>query len=204
MAECLAHFSSNMKRVSVVCDGVSLADQPAALQRTLCQLGALQAPDATVWLQGWHWPAVADTVADSLPLLPDLAFGWHADEPLTDELLAAIRRMGPHMRRLSVPSLALQSDHSGAAWPWSVLCVRVLDVAQLLRLPAAGPKAQLRLTYVSLAACDSLQEVRRSRAHSLHKQCLGSSAQSQHATSSTAFLFSRLDETESDETECTP
>ncbi len=141
------------------CDGVPPADQPAALRRTLRQLADMQAPDATVWLQGWDWPAVADTVAECLPLLPHLRFGAHTDEPLTDELLAVVLRMGPHMRRLSVGSIALQSDHSGVVWPWSVLCAGTLDVAQLLRLPEPAQGAQVRVSVVTLGCYDSLTEV---------------------------------------------
>ncbi len=144
VAERLALWRFDNKRVALRYDGVPPADQPAALRRTLRQLADMQAPEATVWLQGWQWPAVADTVAECLPLLPHLQFGVHTDKPLTDQLLAVVLRMGPHMRCLYVYRLALQSDHSGVAWPWSVLSVEHLDIAQMLRLPQPGPGAQLR------------------------------------------------------------
>ncbi len=57
-------------------------------------------------------------------------------QPLTDALLGAVLRMGPYMRRLSVPSLALQSDqHANTPWPWEELSVGALDLAQFGRLP---------------------------------------------------------------------
>ncbi len=148
VAERLALWRFDVPRVTVQCNGVSPADQPAALGRTLRQLADMQAPDATVWLQGWDWTAVADTVAECLPLLPHLQFGVHTDEPLKDAMLAAVLRMGPHMRRLSVYSLKLQSDHSGVAWPWAEFFVRTLDAAQLLRLPEPDAGAQMCVNVV--------------------------------------------------------
>ncbi len=143
-ADRLISWRFDVPRVTVQCDGVPPADQPAALRRTLRQLADMQAPDADVWLQGWEWLAVADAAAECLPLLPHLRMGVHTDGPLTDELLAVVLRMGPHMRRLSVGSLALQSDHSGVAWPWTVLCAETLDLAQLVRLPEPDQGAELR------------------------------------------------------------
>ncbi len=131
-----------------------------ALRRTLHQLAGMHAPDATLWLQGWEWPAVADTLAECLPLLPHLAFGVQWNGPLTDERLAVVMRMGPHMCRLSVDSVALQSDHSGVVWPWSVLCVEKLGVAQLLELPVPSHDAHLRAHKLEMDTCKDLSEVR--------------------------------------------
>ncbi len=170
VSERLALWRFDVPRVTVQCDGVPPADQPAALRRTLRQLADMQAPDATVWLQGWDWPAVADTVAECLPLLPHLHFGVHMGwGPLPDAWLFAILQMGPHMRRLSVLRLALQSDHSGVAWPWEELCVETLDVAQLLKLPVPAAKVAVRAGVLAMESCGALDEVRHSMAsHRTH------------------------------------
>ncbi len=159
----MASWCLDVVHMVVQCDGLPSADQPAALRRTLQQLADMQAPDAVVWLQGWQWSdQLADIVADSLPALQHLRFGVRLAEPLTDQLLAAVLRMGPHMRRLSVPCLALQPDHDGVGWQVTELILGEFDIGQLLRLPSQLPgssQLQLRPHILPMAPCISFSEV---------------------------------------------
>ncbi len=58
----------------IQCRGVTPSDQPAALSNTLAQLKHMEAPVATVSLEGWDMPALADTLAEALPALSHLKF----------------------------------------------------------------------------------------------------------------------------------
>ncbi len=79
---------------------------------------------------------MAQAFADAAPLLPHLQFGVLIEKPLTDELLGLVQQMGPRMRRLSVHSLALQSDqHANTPWPWDELGLGGVDLAHIARLP---------------------------------------------------------------------
>ncbi len=139
--------------------GNEAAVQPTALRNTLRQLASMQmSEDTTVYLRWWDWPAVVDVLVEHLPLLSHLDI--HASlDVLTDEQLAAVVQTDPRRRWLGVSKLALQSDHSDVAWPWSELRIGKLDVAQLLRLPAPGHAARLRVDHVSFASCTTLNEV---------------------------------------------
>ncbi len=58
------------------------------------------------------------------------------DEPLTDELLGVLLRIGSRVRTLICPSLVLQSDqHAKTPWPWERLTCPTFDLGQLHRLP---------------------------------------------------------------------
>ncbi len=165
VAECLALWCLHASEVSVECSGVRPADQPAALRRTLQQLADMQAPDAVVWLSGWQWSdQLGETVADSMAALQHLRVGVRMVGPLTDVLLAAVLRMGPHMQRLSVPSVALYSDHSDVSWQITDLSTKALDIVQLLRLPASD-QLQLRAGDLCIAKFRRLLEVRQARTH---------------------------------------
>ncbi len=145
----LAEWVFHTKRVLVSAEGSPAEDgqaeglpgaaHPAALRAVLRQLGGLQlaTAGADIVLAGWQWDAdMAQTLADAAPLLPHLQFAVRTDQPLTDELLGAVLRMGPRMRRLSVPSIALQSgQHANTPWPWDELAVQAVDLVQVARLP---------------------------------------------------------------------
>ncbi len=146
--------------LTLVCPNIPAADQSAAMRVTFRQLADMQAPVGTVWLQGWQWSAVADTVAECLRALPDLHTGWDTPGPLIDELLRAAMHMGPHMRSVRAERLALQSDHSAVLWPWSELGLRQADAGQLLRLPSPSLGALLTIDTLSLAALRGGAQVR--------------------------------------------
>ncbi len=159
MPETFARLSLEVERVELYCNDMPLADQPAAMRALLRQLADMQAPNATVWLEGWDWSVVADTVAECLPALPHLRVGVDDEGALTDELLLAAMRMGPHMRSVKAQVLDLQSDYSSTAWPWLELDVQCAQLAQLLKLPAPAPVAKLKVDDVSLCSWDTVSEV---------------------------------------------
>ncbi len=51
----------------------------------------------------------------------------------------ALMQAGPHVRKLSIYQLGLQSDtHANTPWPWEQLNIEYMQPIMLLRLPSPG------------------------------------------------------------------
>ncbi len=116
-----------------------------------------------VELIGWQWDTdMLQTLSASLPELSHLKLGVRLHTPLTDALLGVVLQMAPHLRSLSAPSLALQSDtHANTPWPWDELTIDTLDIADLCKLPDPSGAVD-RMIYTSEILFDAqrIQQVR--------------------------------------------
>ncbi len=113
---------------------------PHALSTTLTLLQHLRtASDVQVEFGGWGWTyETAQALATALAALPHLRVSVSDYSlALTDERLAVLSRLGPHLRRLVVASLQLESDHSHEPWPWpgAELHSHYLRLSEAVKLP---------------------------------------------------------------------
>ncbi len=123
-----------------------------------------QAPDAVVTFWRWDWhPAQLEILAAALPTLSHLKFGPLAsDHRLSDAMVTAALTLSPPVS-LSVPSLDLQTDHSGAAWPWKEMIIHTLQLEKVLKLPspAAGVDGGCPVIKFEKLDLTSVKQVRR-------------------------------------------
>ncbi len=166
------------------CHDIPVADQPAAMRLTFRHLTDMPVPGGWVWLKHWDWLVVADTVAQCVSTMRLLRFAVSVTEPLTDELLRVVMRMGRNMTHLQAASLALQSDHIRVSWPCASLHIWSADVAQLLRLPVPAAAAQLTVDTLSLASLSAETQVR------THKQQTTSTVAPWGQPHRTGFMYS--------------
>ncbi len=154
----------------------SLSEPATALRNAMQQLGCLQVQKGTVAISGWALTRdAARAVADTMPTLPDISIEWCASEALTDQQLRRLLRTVPQLRRLSVPSLNLQSDqHANTPWPWEELAVSECDAAMLLRLPNPGGEGAPRVVRCESITLDANKLNGVSCTHTTH-QCIYSS-----------------------------
>lgn len=107
----------------------------------LRQLAGLQAPGALVTFSRWSWVLpMADAFLAALPGLQVCRFAvdtWL----LTDELLAALMRMGPHVRSVRALSASevLLDTQANLPWPWEKLAIEATEVSTVVRLPKPKP-----------------------------------------------------------------
>ncbi len=141
--------------------------RPTGLRAALRDLACHPtAPSHTLTLRGLDWSRdLADAVCDVLPSLAHLHISVDTgNEPLTDMQLGALLRLGPAVRSLSVPKLALESEqHSGAVWPWEEVRVREVDLEDLCKLPdpGCGEGSTRRVVASHLRITHTVPEVRR-------------------------------------------
>ncbi len=101
-------------------------------------LMCVQAPGAVTELKDWHWPSapLRHTLITSAPTLTHLSLTIRSTQALTDTLLSALLSLAPHVRRVSVSSLQLETaDHVDTPWPWEELAVDHVSARELLKLP---------------------------------------------------------------------
>ncbi len=133
-----------------------LRSSDMGLQNTLNLLKAhLKAPDAIIMLQGWQWDEQdANTLATTLPTMPELKIGIVMGGTLTDERLDMVMRMGPCLRGLAVDRWGLRSSrHAATAMEWVYLCVGDTWTPDMFaRLPYVKKPLTLRVSGLTIPA----------------------------------------------------